>query len=350
MTTASTDPLHALTAYTWETQPDAAAFLQRTVDAFLSRMPQAADYARRLYEESGNRFVDLVDHLTLPNTEEWRLAIEQAGWSQRKDPADDVKVFANESGIFPTIVLHETMHEVALKVDSVLDFLTANGSDAHIVGEPLADVRVAHVFVNGNDHFSVVERCGNDTFVNPGKPGPHAYHKLKHLETFCLRNRRHDTDEAALDELDRMIDAAIADLGKDVACEVFFEAERRYWQSRNHAARWQKNRQDKLGIGWANHDHHTYRSSRRYFAKLVALWEKLGFECRERFYPGPEAGWGAQVMEQPVCGIVTFNDVDISPDELKTDFAHDPMTERDHLGTVGLWCALHGESVLQAGM
>ena len=55
-------------------------------------------------------------------------------------------------------------------------------------------------------------------------------------------------------------------------------------------------------------------------------------------------------MEQPVCGIVTFNDVDLSADELRTDFAHVPLEEKDELATVGLWCGLHGESILQAGM
>ena len=48
----------------------------------------------------------------------------------------------------------------------------------------------------------------------------------------------------------------------------------------------QNARQDKLGLGWANHDHHTYRSSRRHFARLIAIFEKLGFVCRERFYAG----------------------------------------------------------------
>jgi hypothetical protein len=33
-----------------------------------------------------------------------------------------------------------------------------------------------------------------------------------------------------------------------------------------------------------------------------------------------------------------------------TDFAHEPLPPRDRLGTVGLWCGLHGESLLQAGM
>ena len=51
-----------------------------------------------------------------------------------------------------------------------------------------------------------------------------------------------------------------------------------------------------------------------------------------------------------MTGITTFNDVDLSPDELIADFAHEPLSERDTLGTVGLWCGLHGESFLQAGM
>jgi len=55
-------------------------------------------------------------------------------------------------------------------------------------------------------------------------------------------------------------------------------------------------------------------------------------------------------MEQPVTGIVTFNDVDLSPDELMGDFSHAGLPPRDQLGTVGLWCALHGEAFLQAGM
>ncbi|MEM7807552.1 MAG: hypothetical protein AAF561_05525 [Planctomycetota bacterium] len=154
--------------------------------------------------------------------------------------------------------------------------------------------------------------------------------------------------------LNSIIEIGLDQIGRDRTCDLFFAAEREYWQRRNTAAQFQKARQDKLGIGWANHDHHTYRSSRRHFHKLVGLWEKLGFECRERFYPGPEAGWGAQVMEQPVCGIVTFNDVDISEAEMLTDFAHEPMQDRTAeeggLATVGLWCALHGESILQAGM
>jgi hypothetical protein len=126
--------------------------------------------------------------------------------------------------------------------------------------------------------------------------------------------------------------------------------EREYWTRRNRAAQVQKARQDALGLGWGNHDHHTYRCSRRHFARLIALLEKLGLVCRERFYAGREAGWGAQVLEQPESGGVVFADVDLTAAEVDGDFAHQGLSPRGHFGTVGLWCLLHGEAFLQPGM
>jgi len=103
-------------------------------------------------------------------------------------------------------------------------------------------------------------------------------------------------------------------------------------------------------MGWANHDHHTYRSSREHFTALVSVLEQLGFVCRERFYAGQSAGWGAQVLEQSTCGVVIFADVDLAPNDVLEDFAHQALPPLDRLGTVGLWCQLHGEAFLEAGM
>jgi hypothetical protein len=89
---------------------------------------------------------------------------------------------------------------------------------------------------------------------------------------------------------------------------------------------------------------------RCYCARFIGLLEELGLECRERFYAGREAGWGAQVLEQPENGVVVFADVDLAPDEVLGDLAHEPLAPRDQLGTVGLWCRLHGEAFLQAGL
>jgi len=131
---------------------------------------------------------------------------------------------------------------------------------------------------------------------------------------------------------------------------LFFEAERAYWESRNRAARIQKHRQDRLGLGWGNHDHHTFRCSRAHFVDLVVFLLKLGFVKRERYYAGAEAGWGAQISEQPAAGIVVFADVDLMPEETELDFSTHKLPPAPRLGTVGLWVGLHGESLLEAGL
>jgi hypothetical protein len=147
----------------------------------------------------------------------------------------------------------------------------------------------------------------------------------------------------------RLAQALAREIGADLAAWIAFEAEREYWQKRTRAGQVQKARQDSLGLGWANQDHYAFRSSRRSFPLLIQILEALGFRPRERFYAGAEAGWGAQVMEQPVCRLAVFADVDLSPDEVDGDFAHRPLEDRDQLGTLGLWCALHGEAMLAAG-
>jgi len=76
----------------------------------------------------------------------------------------------------------------------------------------------------------------------------------------------------------------------------------------------------------------------------------MGFVFRERFYAGAEAGWGAQIVEHPVCRIILFCDVDIAPEELEIDYARVQLEPRGSLGTIGLWCGLHGSSIAQAGM
>ncbi|HEY8746424.1 MAG TPA: hypothetical protein VIM11_00510, partial [Tepidisphaeraceae bacterium] len=239
-----------------------------------------------------------------------------------------------------------------LKVESVADFLASWRTPLapSISGLNLAATRKAAVSWSDAGVVLVIERHGYQDFDVPAPDPAMAMKVLEHLEHFRLRKRFFEHEAEGFTEAHHLIDNAITAVGRDRACDLFFAAEREYWQRRNRAAQVQKARQDKLGIGWANHDHHTYRSSREHFAPLMALFEKLGFHCRERFYAGHQSGWGAQVLEQPVAGIVIFADVDLSPDELIADFAHEGLAPREALGTVGLWCALHGEAFLESGM
>lgn len=173
---------------------------------------------------------------------------------------------------------------------------------------------------------------------------------LAGLEQWQLIPRGLADEEQAFLAIFATADSLVKSFGQDMAAHIVCEGERRYWVSRNYAARIQKMRQDILGMGWSNHDHHTFRSSRKHFTRLVELFSRLGFTKRERFYAGKEAGWGAQVMENSTAGLSLFLDVDLAPEEVSLDFSTQQLEELDQLGTVGLWCALHGDSILKAGM
>jgi hypothetical protein len=343
------DGTEALTQFTWERQPEAERLVRGLVEDFLQRCPKARELADRMRVETGTRFIDWIDHISMRQSEELARRLRTAGYV---DPGDGK--YVQPLGMFPPIITQPTStFQLAIKVESVADFAAIHTIENDIEGEPLSATRWLPISSNPSTDtlLWVIERHGHPGISRPSFDATKAIARLHHLEEFRARKRDfHGDDEAGFELAEGLIDSAIEDLGPDLTCDLFFFAEREYWQRRNRAAQFQKARQDRLGLGWANHDHHTYRSSRKHFSRLIGLWEKLGFQLRERFYAGAEAGWGAQICEQPNTGIITFNDVDLSPEELMNDFAHEPLPDRHELGTVGLWCALHGESFLQAGM
>ncbi len=328
-----------LHSYAWTPQPQAGRLITQLVEQYLEGHAYAAQLAVRMRDETGTRFVDWIDSIFLPHLPP---GAADAGFVETSPG-----VWHHPGGLFPNLVLGRMpCTEVLLRVESVVDFLAAHPPlrDTVIDGDALAPVRLAW------SSPGAVERHGHRGYVSVAWDDRQTERVQRHAKALRQRRREFDDEHDGFAHLKSLLDSAISDLGVDRACDVFFAAERDYWQSRNQAAQVQKARQDKLGLGWANHDHHTYRSSRRHFVQLVAVFESLGLRCRERFYAGHEAGWGAQVMEQPRAGIVVFADVDLLPEEVMGDFAHESLPPSPSLGTVGLWCGLHGESMLQAGM
>lgn len=340
----------ALAEFHWTPQPEAETLIHSMVDTFLAHSDFADHLSLKLHTEAGVRFADLIDHLRLPDSDERHQQLIAAGFEHVTDRETGQKVYEQHRGIFPRVVLttDESKTVLTLKVESAAAFDAAWQTQAKLLGEPLSAVRWGRVWSSETHELWIVERHGYPGFVQTPAP-PDFARVMFHADQLRRRPRRIPENDAFVAAESR-IQAAIDDLGVDYTCDLFFSLEREYWQRRNRAGQVQKARQDRLGIGWANHDHHTYRSSREHFARLIAVFERLGFRCRERFYAGREAGWGAQVLEHANAGIVIFADVDLSPDELIADFAHEPLTQRHELGTVGLWCGLHGESFLDAGM
>jgi hypothetical protein len=348
MNAAETAALHE---FRWTPQPTAAELMSNLLDDFRRRLPWVDRLGRRMQSETGTRLIDWVDHFAVPDENCLELRLQSSGFAPLETNAS--VIWRHPGGLFPNVVVMESERSLTLKVESVSDFLFAQRPpDPRLEGDPLNAVRRARASAAGDVECWVIERHGSrELFVDDdGIAAADPAAVLFHTEQHMLRRREFATTEQGFAEAERLVDAAATELGTARACDLFFAAERAYWESRNRAARVQKWRQDALGLGWGNHDHHTYRSSRECFAPLIAILERMGFQCRERFYAGQTAGWGAQVLEQPDCGIVIFADVDLSPEEVSGDFAHEPLAERDQLGTVGLWCRLHGEAFLEAGM
>lgn len=359
--------------HTWSPQPGAETLIQRWTRGFLDALPQAAHLAARMEAETGTRFGDWIDTVVLGRDQAGHdqtgnaRALAEAGFVEEPGPASLPRVWRHPGGLFPTVA--QTVHDAAptqiwIRCDAVDDFRVRHAGCDTVEGEPGARLRRVLFARTSDAELWAVERRGYTglapTDAELAQDRARAGAAAEVLAGFRRRPRHADagTDaqidaqifDQAFGQTQKLIEDAVARVGADLACHLFFVAEREYWQQRNRAARIQKARQDALGLGWGNHDHHTYRSSRQSFAHLVRALETLGFHLRERFYAGREAGWGAQVLEQPGAGVAVFADVDLSPDELLGDFAHEPLAERDTLGTVGLWCALHGEAFLQAGM
>ena len=343
----------ALTAFTWSPQPRAAKLVHRLLNECLERCPFAACLAQRMRDETGTRMLDWIDHVGVADSDGVIPELAEAGYVE-SDAVNREVEWTHSEGMFPRIrQLQGKNRQLAIKVDSVVDFLFAhNLTDVSIQGAAQSTLRKACVSRGEGVEFWVVERHGTRQYeTSSTRLASTDLAAIAHqAEVLRLRRRAFETDEEGFDHANTLIDSSISDLGRDRACDLFFAAERAYWQRRNRAGQIQIARQQKLGLGWANHDHHTYRSSRATFVLLIAFLEKLGFLCRERFYAGREAGWGAQVIEHPITGVTIFADVDMSPEELTHDFSHEAMVPREELGTVGLWCALHGEAFLQAGM
>ena len=336
---------------TWSTQPQAARLIHELVASVEADCTAAQRLRQRLRDETGTRFDDWIDHLVLPENAPLGERLASAGFTT--DDSPDGLVWRHPGGMFPAVRFYpREVRRLVLKVESVVAFLAAHGryDREAIDGAPLAPIRRGRVSLEGAAELWVIERHGTQALTPMPIDAAAQSKVLEWAEAMRLRPRQFSSDAEGFESLRTLIRRAARDLGRARVCDLFFKAERDYWQSRNRAAQIQRARQDRLGLGWANHDHHTYRSSREHFHTLVNILESLGFECRERFYAGREAGWGAQVLEHAACGVTIFADVDLSPEEVVGDFAHEPLPPRDQLGTIGLWCALHGEAILQAGM
>lgn len=352
MTTATLDPqTEAETRFEWPLCYEAENFILERIDAFTQQNKFAATLAGRMRDEAGTLMLDWTDYLVLPSSDE--AALRATGYTD--DPLAEVpngeKQLWHPEAMLPRVLIAPTNAKyplaLGIRAEDLAIFAGVHNITNAIEGGPLSRFRKMLIAEENGARFEVIERRAYRGYTT-AEPDLKAY--LAARELWQTRRRVWDDDRAGMKHGLERIEQMVKLVGQDLACHLVFEEERRYWQKRNRAGTEQKRRQDSLGLGWANHDHHTYRSSRECFVDLIKAWELLGFHRRERYYAGQEAGWGAQAVEQPIEGIIIFDDVDLNPDEVDVDFSRKELPSQPTLGTIGLWCGLHGESFLEAGM
>lgn len=339
-------------AFQWERQPKAEALILDIVARATQANSAIAKLSTDLLQITNTRLFDWIDYVVATESPSILKEVEDAGFVQQGNGHH--RLFAHPGAQLPRIILEKPSSSyemgLAIDVDSISDFLMVRGENRKIEGTEFGNFRRC-LFSNENGAaLWIVEKRGTLSVQPSDENAQTIYQYAQALEKWMTRPRSFVDEDKAMKEAIQLARHLVEEVGQHRAAWTVLEGERRYWQARNTAGQIQKNRQDRLGMGWANHDHHTFRSSRHRFTQLVHLFEILGFHCRERFYAGEEAGWGAQVMENPVCRLVLFLDVDLAPHEIAEDFAHEPLPEMNTLGTIGLWCALHGDSILKAGM
>ncbi|XZE53505.1 hypothetical protein SH139x_005254 [Planctomycetaceae bacterium SH139] len=355
----------------WQIQPQATRLIEHRLAELAAANPWLASLSDCLLRRTGTKLVDWIDTIHLSTDSD----LTACGFASIDPYGVDGRL--HHPGAQLPWVIADGQQKVVLRVESVVDFLRAQSilidttlpplaiDEIEIIGDATAARRSATVSTAGGVEVVVLERHGDQgpatgatassSASGAEEAQPSGEMLLWHTQRLRLRPRRFDDPVAGIEQTTALVESIIVDLGVDRTCDLFFQTEREYWQLRNDAANLQFQAQSRLGFGWANHDHHTYRSSRAGFAALVRLLETLGMHCRERFYAGADAGWGAQVLEQPAARIVVFADVDMTADEVLGDFAHQGFDDSgsqtsSSRGTVGLWCDLHGEAVLAAGM
>ena len=233
-------------SWQWEPQPAAAAFVQRQLDLALQSNHWAQSLQSKLRLKSGTRLIDWLDHLILSSGAEL-LDVGYEFDSHRQ-------AYVHTGGLFPQIVVDETLSAplMAIKVESIEEFVSANSAELQCVGvEGAAGAVWRMAFLQGEEGsaFRIVERCGYaglDASLQTSDVVSTDLIELS-LQSFRARLRSYEDPEASFLDAKRRFDENAQRVGPQRACCLFFQSEREFWQFKNDAAKIQLQRQSRLG-------------------------------------------------------------------------------------------------------
>ena len=339
--------------FEWKTYPETELFIEQLIEEACASNEDISAFSSRTASLTATSFQEWVESITLSGALLYEL--ERLGFSLQKTFYGQ-KLFVHSRGSFPALRVFPgpvpVVRALTLKVESLSVFRFLSGYYGEVDGTPGSDYSRILLSDRGGILLFAAEKNA-DSWM-PEDLESQGLLDLEQAHSLMSQRRRFfEAGEDAWKHTERLVDRVISLVGKDRCASLFLEYERRYWEARNSAARFLKARQDTMGLGWGNHDHHTFRSERRSVFRFVQLLLTMGFHLRERFFSSlgtAQSPYGVQVLEHPGLGAVINIHVDLRDDEKDFDFSTNPLPDVQHWGDVSLWTGMYGESVFEAGL
>jgi len=318
----------------------AAAYVHSALAEALLKTPAAQRFHERLLELCAVRLIDILDHLVSPGED---AAFVDAGW-RLIAPG----LWRHPSGGFPDIIAGAEPC-IAFRVEFIDAFVKATGLEAAVEGARHGRFRRATAFVGAGVRFVAVERRGWAGYDDANSSERKLRRAQLHQQIFRSRRRQFRDVEGGFSHTERLVDAAVADLGAPWACDLFMRAEREFWASRCDAGQVQSRRQMHAGVGWSNFDHGACCSSREHVHAAARILAKLG--CKDQETLSRDDGVAAMAFTMsPARGPALLLEVDLAAHEDAFNDDGPSLSPLTWHRRAGLWCALHGESLLEGGL
>src|SRR5438105_5068538 len=215
--------------FDWPLCYEAENFILAQLESFLERNHFAKQLADRMQRETGTLLLDWVDHLVLsPETEERLL---EAGYLEDRSAETHHKAFWHPEAMLPRILLDATVATaafpaaVAIRTESVSDFMAAQAVAGEPEGNPLSRFRQVLIAFENGTRLEAVERRGYRGYLPLESKAGQVKTLLKAHELWKNRPRAFPSDEKGYRHLHATLDRVIGMVGRDLACHVVFAEE-----------------------------------------------------------------------------------------------------------------------------
>jgi len=212
--------------FDWPLCYDAENYILARLEAFTERNSFSRRLAERMLKETGTLLLDWVDYLVVPHAEEKRL--REVGFTEdpfAETPAH-LKSLWHPETMLPRVLVERDESAVrapdilAIRCESIADFLAAHNLSAEPEGAPLSRFRRALVSEEDQTRLKVVERRGYRGFV-PARPAGEVEGLLKVSELWRLRPRHFANDAEGFRQIGHR--GEIGDWNRKLICPREFQ-------------------------------------------------------------------------------------------------------------------------------